>query len=144
MSQSNKKYIFRLKLVPIVLLVVLFFTACSDNKYDKKISEYTNIYSNIVSLLDEDDIYKSIIDNDIIEKNQDLNKVYTYLINHADENNCNNIVCFMGNHIILQELIDTADISNTNGHNIILTKLSIKTLKSNMNISIKTKQSKDK
>ncbi len=123
----------RLKLLVIICVLILVIGGCSS-KYDKLVKEYNNAYKEIINQIDPEKVSKSIQDNDLSSKLEQLKGLLSEIEKNVPKDKLSDTMLLKQRHRILEELIEKGLIWGTlKGLERLSAEDSLKLLKSNNN-----------
>lgn len=88
-----------------MFIIALLFTLCSS-EYNRQIEEYDAIYDKTMSLLDSENVYGSIKDNNLTSNLDDLNKLLKKIEENLPNNKIDDFLVLRTKHNILKRVIE--------------------------------------
>lgn len=85
--------------------MVLFLTSCGS-EYKKQVNEYETLFDETMLLLDSENVYESIKENDITTNFEKLNVLLKKIRENIPQNRINDFLILKAKHDRLEEIIE--------------------------------------
>ena len=95
----------QIKIVVMICLIVIVLVGC-ESEYDKLIKEYDNAYKEIVNQIDPQSVTKSIRDNDLLSRYEQLDGLLQKIGENAQDGKLSDIVLLRDKHDTLGKLLE--------------------------------------